>query len=152
MRQAFAASRKQGNQFSTELVQSSPNFIYQDGELYCTGDGDDCQYTWISDSTMGLCAWVKAVVERHASDFFRAYQQQSNGNYTLLFERTAEQTSVLFRSSSTPDTINATGIAYGTEIYIQARWLWFILRLITVAASIIVLVLDILDSSKKVSG
>ena len=33
----FAVSRKQGNQFSTELVQLSPNLTYQVGELYYTG-------------------------------------------------------------------------------------------------------------------
>ena len=72
---------------------------------------------------VGLGAWVGAAVEGQTSDFFIAYQRQSNGNYILLFERIAGQTSVLLESSSSHDIANVTGVAYGTETYVQVRWL-----------------------------
>ncbi|KAF3039846.1 hypothetical protein E8E11_002822 [Didymella keratinophila] len=57
--------------------------------------------------------------------------------------------SVLLQSPSNPQIQNITGVAYGAEIHVQVRWIWLILPLATFLASVVLLVLSMLDSSRR---
>jgi hypothetical protein len=55
----------------------------------------------------------------------------------------------ILQSQSNPDIVNITGIEYGTKIYVQVIWVWFILPPVLLASCLLIVVLSIWDSSRK---
>ena len=161
--QRAAGVRLQNNRYSTQRIHQDTswyysnmtqikeqgNWYYLDGS-FCSGDDGECLYSWTPDALRFLGSWLNSTID--TNDFYTMYMAQENGprsNYTLFYERVAAQVSAVLQSQANPGITNITGIAYGTEIYVQVNWLWFILPLVLLASCFLILVLSIWDSSRK---
>jgi hypothetical protein len=163
--QRIAGARLQDNQYTVQDIHpitrwysnsgsyeklEKPRFSYPTDTLFCSGDDDKCLYSWTPKNLALLGSWFLSVID--TTNFYSMYMTQKDGpgsNYTLFYERVAAQLSAVLQSRANPFIANVTGIAYGTEIYVQVNWLWFILPLVLLASCLIILILSIWDSSRK---
>ncbi|KAF2622936.1 hypothetical protein BU25DRAFT_414706 [Macroventuria anomochaeta] len=164
----YSASKLENTRISAELVSSTTKFqnatkqsdtyLEWSSEYavdsaviqYCADNTTDCQYSWRMYATRDLGAAIKKILD--SEDFVRyqaALPSTFDHNFTTLYHRISDEISVLMRSSANPNATNMTGIAYGTDIYVKVRWLWLVLPLLTITASMLVLGFSILDSNKK---
>ena len=155
--QQVIGSRLQSNQFSARGSSSSSKW-YQailaksDGREYllCYGDEGDCPYSWGHDSLTALGSWMNSTIATES--FSKMYWTQANSpgkNFTLFHERIATQVSALLQSQLNPDLVNFTGVAYGTEVYVQVRWMWFILPIVMMVSSLLIVMFIVGDSGRK---
>ncbi|CAO2655913.1 Nn.00g047160.m01.CDS01 [Neocucurbitaria sp. VM-36] len=96
--------------------------------------------------------WIATVLESYEfNTYFMRWEEESSfkRNFTLLFKRMSKEISYLIQNPSNPDATNITGTAYGSELYVRVRWAWLILPLLTITMVIAILILSILNSSKK---
>ncbi|KAF3029136.1 hypothetical protein E8E12_000509 [Didymella heteroderae] len=87
-----------------------------------------------------------------STSFYRMYWSEKDGpgaDYTTFYKRVAAQMTKVLQSPANPNMVSFPGVAYGTEIYVQVRWLWLILPLVLLASTLLIVVLSIWDSSRK---
>jgi hypothetical protein len=140
----FSAQGVSSNRMSNKIASELPD------NMFCSGRDENCPYPWTQETLDLLASRIVSTID--TEDYFTMLMTQKNGpgnNYTLLYERIAAQLSAILQSQANPSIANITGIAYGTEIYVQVNWLWFILPLVLLASCLLILVLSIWDSSRK---
>jgi hypothetical protein len=118
--------------------------------LYCTGEDENCSFTWSMYAMEGLGEWMRDIMG--TGEFAQFLSAESSGfeqNFTLLYQRIAEEVTVIMQSSANPNATNITGTAYGTDLYVQVHWVWLVLPVATVVISIMILGFVIFESKKK---
>lgn len=157
--QRVTGAKLKNNQFTAQYTNSNLEWYGSEmkdsinaiiDEIYCSGHDNECLYSWTPGSLSSVGQWINMTID--TEQFFSTYLTQTNSqghNFTLLFQKVAEQVSAVLRTQSNPDITNFTGTVYGTEIYVQVNWLWFVLPLVLLASCLIILVLSIWDSSRK---
>ncbi|KAJ4371858.1 hypothetical protein N0V86_008412 [Didymella sp. IMI 355093] len=117
---------------------------------YCANGTNDCDYNWQSFALHQLGHWAaKTLTDDDFMAYITADESTFDHNFTLLHERIADEISKLFQSSANPNITNITGTAYDQELYVRARWAWFVLPLLMFSASVVILALTILNSRKR---
>lgn len=126
------------------------SLYYDPKDIFCSGHDDSCMYSWTRETLDFLGSWILSTID--TDNYYRlsmAQKDSPGNNHALLYESIAAQLSALLQSQANPSIANFTGTAYGTEIYVQVNWLWFILPLVLLTSCLIILVLSIWDSSRK---
>jgi hypothetical protein len=77
------------------------------------------------------------------------FSNTTNGNWTEYSRKLASVISLVIQSQRNLDAKNITGDAFGPELYIEIRWLWFSGPLSMVLLSILFLIMTILKSSRR---
>jgi hypothetical protein len=77
------------------------------------------------------------------------YNGTANGDWNIVSSRLAAVISSVVQSSTNPEARNFTGDSYGQEIFVNVRWIWLSGPLFVVFLSVVILILTIINSSRK---
>jgi hypothetical protein len=118
---------------------------------YCADGEQTCQYSWDISSMDLMGSWMKTImISEEFTGFLTASPSPFGGNFTALYHRFADELSLPMQQSRVNlYATNITGIAYGTEIYVHVQWLWVILPMFLLVASVTILIFTILSSNKR---